>query len=105
MSTFAAPWRVKTTLLLTAALCLCGSRASVAAGEGKTAPAKLTAAQIVERHIAARGGLQAWHAVQAISWTGKMDAGSGNSIARSATFMRGPMTAADKKKLAAASPA
>ena len=27
-------------------------------------PAKLTAAQVVEKSIAARGGLRAWHAVQ-----------------------------------------
>jgi len=51
------------------------------------APAKLTAEQIVTRHIAARGGLAAWHAVQTMSWTGKMEAGSGNSVARSRKFV------------------
>jgi hypothetical protein len=31
------------------------------------APAHLTASQIVERHIAARGGAQPWHAVHTMS--------------------------------------
>ena len=35
----------------------------------------LTAAQIVERNVAARGGLAAWQAVQTMSWKGKMGAG------------------------------
>jgi outer membrane lipoprotein-sorting protein len=39
------------------------------------APAKLTAAQIVEKNVSAKGGLQAWRAVQTISFSGKMDAG------------------------------
>jgi len=39
------------------------------------APAQLSAAQIVERNVAARGGLQAWRAVQTMSYSGKMDAG------------------------------
>ena len=42
------------------------------------APAKLTAAEIVDRNIAARGGLAAWRAVQSLSWSGKMDAGGNN---------------------------
>ncbi|KAA6455441.1 hypothetical protein DYQ86_27585, partial [Acidobacteria bacterium AB60] len=37
--------------------------------------AKLTAAQIVEKNVAARGGLQAWRAVQSLKETGKMAAG------------------------------
>lgn len=45
--------------------------------------AKLTATQVVEKNVAARGGLQAWKSVQAIFWKGKMDAGTGDSIARS----------------------
>ncbi len=35
----------------------------------------LTAAQIVEKNVAARGGLAAWKAVQTMSWKGKMGAG------------------------------
>ena len=39
------------------------------------APAKLTAAQIIEKNVSAKGGLEAWRAVQTISFTGKMEAG------------------------------
>ena len=35
----------------------------------------LTAAQIVERNVQARGGLDAWHAVTSMTLTGKMEAG------------------------------
>ena len=38
-------------------------------------PSNLSAAEIVSRNVAARGGLQAWRAVQAISFTGKLGAG------------------------------
>ncbi len=40
-----------------------------------TAPAGLGAAQIVDKDIQAKGGLQAWRAVQTMSLSGKMDAG------------------------------
>jgi outer membrane lipoprotein-sorting protein len=38
-------------------------------------PAGLSAAEIVDKNVAARGGLQAWRSVQTLSMTGKMDAG------------------------------
>jgi len=38
-------------------------------------PTKLTAAEIVEKNVAARGGLQAWRTVQTMSMTGQMEAG------------------------------
>jgi outer membrane lipoprotein-sorting protein len=44
------------------------------------APAKLTAAEIVDRNVSARGGLQAWKAVQTISYTGKMQAGGRQNV-------------------------
>ena len=44
---------------------------------------KLTAAQIVEKHSAARGGAQAWKAVQSMQLNGQLDAGRGDSLARS----------------------
>jgi outer membrane lipoprotein-sorting protein len=59
-----------------------------------SAPAKtltrvnLTAAQIVDKHVAARGGLSAWRAVQTMSLSGKMDAGSGDSQARAMRVAR-----------------
>jgi outer membrane lipoprotein-sorting protein len=56
------------------ALSVCMSLAiSVAASPQP--PANLTAAQIVEKNVSAKGGLQAWRAVQTISFSGKMDAG------------------------------
>ena len=50
--------------------------------------ANLTAAQIVDKHVVARGGLSAWHAVQTLSLSGKMDAGSGESQARAMRVAR-----------------
>jgi len=41
----------------------------------KLAPSNLTVAQIVEKNVAARGGLKNWQAVKTLSMTGKMDAG------------------------------
>ncbi len=50
------------------------------------AQAKLTAAQVVEKNIAARGGAQAWRGVQTMTWSGKMDAGAGDSVERSRRY-------------------
>jgi hypothetical protein len=43
-----------------------------------TAVPTMSAAAIAERNIAARGGASAWHAVQTLSWSGKMEAGGNN---------------------------
>ncbi len=64
--------------------------ASRAAG-GKPGPAKLTAQQIVARHVAARGGLEAWHRVQAMSWSGKLEVGYADSVARSERYVSAAM--------------
>ena len=61
------------------------------AADRKTGPAKLTAKQIVQKHLAARGGLQAWHDVQTMVWKGKMDVGYGDSVARSARYVSNAM--------------
>ena len=45
------------------------------AADTPQANVNLTAAQIVEKNVAARGGLQAWRAVQTLEMSGKMDAG------------------------------
>jgi hypothetical protein len=42
---------------------------------------RLSAAQIVERNVAARGGLQAWRAVNSLSMSGKIDAGGKKEVA------------------------
>jgi hypothetical protein len=46
-----------------------------AAGATPPASGSLTAAEIVNKNIAARGGLQAWRAVQTLSESGKLGAG------------------------------
>ena len=35
-------------------------------------PATLSATQIIDKHLAARGGLNAWHNLQTLSLSGKM---------------------------------
>jgi hypothetical protein len=76
--------KARVLLCILASLCF---PASLMAANGKTEPAKLTAAQVVEKHVAARGGLPAWRAVLMMSLTGKMEAGFGDSTARSARFV------------------
>lgn len=61
------------------------------------APATMSAAQIVEKNVAARGGLSAWRGVQTLSMSGKMDAGSGDSAARSLKFARNDAPSVRKK--------
>jgi outer membrane lipoprotein-sorting protein len=70
-------------LILGALVGVCGSSALLAADSKAQAKPQLSAAQIVEKHVAARGGLQGWRSMQALSISGKMEAGTGDSIARS----------------------
>jgi len=90
-------------LVLGILLCLGSSHPSLAAAaERKAAPKttapRLSASQIVKKHVAARGGLEAWRAVQALSLSGKMDAGTGDSVARSRRIGRGPKAGAQKTR-------
>ena len=48
------------------------------AAEAPSTAAKLSAAEIVQKNVAARGGLREWRGVQSLSWSGKMDAGGNN---------------------------
>ena len=62
----------------------------LAAAPNTSAPrAQLSAAEIVNNNVAARGGLEAWRAVQALSLQGKMGAG-GNKRAALAVPMPDP---------------
>jgi len=62
--------------------------ASLAAAAGGSSPrGNLSAAEIVHKNVAARGGLQAWRAVQTVSLQGKLGAG-GNQ--RGSLAMHGP---------------
>jgi outer membrane lipoprotein-sorting protein len=56
-------------------------------GQAQTA-ATLTAAQVVDRHVSARGGLDAWRSMQTLTLNGKIEAGSGDSVARSEHIAR-----------------
>lgn len=56
------------------------------AAENAPAPATLSAAQIVERNVTARGGLQAWRAVQTLSESGKLGAGGDNRVPQPAAI-------------------
>jgi outer membrane lipoprotein-sorting protein len=48
---------------------------------GSSSPAgELTAAQILEKNAAARGGLQAWKAVQTMTMSGKLEAGGTQNV-------------------------
>lgn len=64
----------------------------------QTKPAQLTAAEIVDKNVAARGGLEAWRAVQTMTLSGKLGAG-GNQRAT----LRAPNP--DPKAIGGAGPA
>jgi outer membrane lipoprotein-sorting protein len=49
--------------------------AAAAAGEADSAPT-LTADQIVEKNVAARGGLEAWRKIRTMVWTGRIQTGN-----------------------------
>src|SRR5262252_8403967 len=56
--------------------CCFASLVATAAVAVDVAPASnLTAAQIVEKNVAARGGLAAWRAINTMTMSGQMDAG------------------------------
>ncbi len=57
------------------------SAMSLAAGDTPPSSARLSAAQIVDRNVAARGGLEAWRAVQTMTLTGKLGAGGNDRAA------------------------
>jgi hypothetical protein len=70
---------------------------ALAAGETQAPPAGVSVSQIVEKHVAARGGVKAWHAVQTLSVSGKLDAGTGDSVTRSVTMARQGLGASAKR--------
>jgi len=67
--------------------------AVVAAAEQSASKAKLSAAQIDDKNVEARGGLQAWRAGQTIALTGKLGAGR-NQRGTVAVPMRDPKSIA-----------
>jgi hypothetical protein len=81
---------------LDAAAAADGPAAPAKAVLSTAAPARLSAVEIVERHVAARGGLAKWRSVQTLSVAGKMEAGRGDSVARSERVARGGLGASAK---------
>ena len=73
------------SLMLLKSLVLCtflASAASLFAAADKPASlVKLSAAEVADRNVAARGGLQAWRAVQTMSLEGKLGAGGNQRAA------------------------
>jgi len=62
-----------------AAACLGGRLPDARAADAPAVP-RLTAQQIVERNVNARGGLAAWRAVTALAMTGQVDAGGKQDV-------------------------
>jgi len=60
-------------------------------------PPAMTAEQIVERNIAARGGLEAWHRVKSMSMMGKIDAGKQRSDGGRVAMLSSPRARAEMK--------
>jgi hypothetical protein len=71
-----------TSLLLVTGQGIAADAPDAAAAAPQVQVPSLTAAQVLEKHIAARGGAQAWNAVQGLQLTGKIDAGRGDNHAR-----------------------
>src|SRR6202166_2204407 len=65
---------LRTTFLFGIALLVCVSL-SVLGESSAHALGSPTASQIIDKNVAAKGGLQAWRAVQTMTFSGKMDAG------------------------------
>jgi len=95
-------WAVaaRRSLLLSVSLCL-GFSYPLLAAERKAKARRLSAAAIVNKHVLARGGLEAWRGVQTLL-SGKMDAGTGDSVARSMRVGAG--TKKRRREIAAAGP-
>jgi len=48
-----------------------GTATDAAKATAGGAGAELTVQQILERHVAARGGAEPWHKIQTMAWTGR----------------------------------
>ena len=70
--------------------------AKLPAAESEPQVPLLTVAQVVEKHVAARGGAQAWKAVQTMQLSGKIEAGKGDSIARAEKLFNASAKAAGR---------
>ena len=73
-----APGGNANMLKTTAAILMLGGivTTQAATAELSSTSGQPSAAQIVERVVAARGGLAAWHGLETVTWRGKLDAGA-----------------------------
>jgi len=74
--------------LLLSLLGSAGLAQAFAAEPAPPAAAGMSVTQIVEKHVAARGGIKAWHSVETLAVSGKMDAGTGDAMQRSIAMAR-----------------
>ena len=86
------------TLVTGAAAALMISPGSAATASREPQVPRLTVAQIVEKHVAARGGTQAWKTVQTIQLSGKMEAGRGDYRERADKMVNAARTAGGKAR-------
>jgi outer membrane lipoprotein-sorting protein len=77
----------KGRFFLSALVGLCVPAVLLAAADVKSQVPKLSTQEILDKFVAARGGLQSWRALQSISYNGKMEAGYGDSASRSAQYV------------------
>ena len=70
------PAMLRHVFVTTAALFVAAAAHGAPAPTPTVAPGGLSAAQIVEKNVEARGGLAAWHGVQSMTWKGKLGAGA-----------------------------
>jgi hypothetical protein len=77
-----------TALFLMSLLAGASLAPALAAAALRAPPPGVSLSQIVEKHVAARGGVKGWHAVQTLAVSGKLDAGTGDSVTRSITMAR-----------------
>jgi hypothetical protein len=86
--------------LIACSICLSTTTALAAVTESSTAPmpttataASLSVVQIIDRNVAAKGGLRAWQQVRTLSMAGKIDAGRARTDGGRAATVQDPVQA------------
>ena len=88
--------QILAAIVMGGALSLLMTSQALAAAEIAPQVPKLSAEQVVEKHVAARGGAQAWKAVQSMQLSGKIDAGRGDNLARAQKLVNAGKKASGK---------
>ena len=63
-------------MAVTAALAISLTAVAATQPSAPALTARLTAAEIAARSVAARGGLEAWGRIESMAWTGRVEGGS-----------------------------